>query len=80
MATVYLARAEARRKLVSRLPGLWTTERKTMSVKDVAAAGGWKDITTLIDCYRQPDEKTLRAVVEFVRPAPRSPAAADVRV
>ena len=51
-----------------------------MSVKDVAAAGGWKDITTLIDCYRQPDEKTLRAVVEFVRPAPRSPAAADVRV
>ena len=33
----------------------------------VAAAGGWKDITTLIDCYQQPDEETLRSVVEFVR-------------
>jgi integrase len=58
---------------------LWATERKTLPVKDVAAAGGWKDITTLIDCYQQPDEDTLRAVVEFVRPALRSPAAADVR-
>ena len=36
---------------------LWATERKTMPVKDVAAAGGWKDITTLIDCYGQPDEE-----------------------
>jgi hypothetical protein len=33
----------------------------------VAAAEGWKDITTLIDCYQQPDEETLRSVVEFVR-------------
>jgi hypothetical protein len=39
-------------------------------VKDVAAAGGWKDISTLIDCYQQPDDDTLRAVVEFVKPAP----------
>jgi hypothetical protein len=35
-------------------------------VKDVAAAGGRKDITTLINCYQQPDEDTLRAVVEFM--------------
>jgi hypothetical protein len=51
-----------------------------MPVQDVAAAGGWKDITRVIDCYQQPDQETLRAVVEFVRSAPRSPAAADVRV
>jgi hypothetical protein len=28
---------------------------------------GGKDITTLIDYYQQPDEETLRSVVEFVR-------------
>jgi hypothetical protein len=26
------------------------TDRKSLPVKDVAAAGGWKDVTTLIDC------------------------------
>lgn len=54
---------------------LWASERKGLPVKDVAAAGGWKDITTLIDCYQQPDEDTLRQVVEFRRPqAPLSGA------
>jgi integrase len=59
---------------------LWATERKGLPVKDVAAAGGWKDITTLIECYQQPDEDTLRRVVEFQPPkaprlrAPRRPA------
>ena len=47
---------------------LWATDRKSLPVKDVAAAGGWKDVTTLIDCYQQPDDETLRAVVEFKRP------------
>jgi hypothetical protein len=46
-------------------------------VKDVAAAGGWKDVTTLLECYQQPDADTLREVVEYERPAPRSPAAAS---
>jgi hypothetical protein len=56
---------------------LWATERKGLPVKDVAAAGGWKDITTLINCYQQPDEETLRAVVEFRRKL--SPAAGYVK-
>lgn len=43
---------------------------ESVPVKDVAAAGGWKDISTLIDCYQQPDDDTLRAIVEYVRPAP----------
>jgi hypothetical protein len=42
----------------------WATERKTYPLKDVAAAGGWSDVHTLLTCYQQPDEQTLRAVVE----------------
>jgi len=41
----------------------WATERKHMPLKDVAAAGGWKDIETLVRCYQQPDEETLASVV-----------------
>jgi len=37
---------------------LWATARKAFPVKDVAAAGGWKDVNTLIDCYQQPDDDT----------------------
>lgn len=45
----------------------WATDRKSLPVKDVAAAGGWKDVSTLIECYQQPDDATLRAVVDFKR-------------
>ena len=41
----------------------WATERKDMPLRDVAAAGGWKDPTTLIRCYQQPDEETIQRVV-----------------
>ncbi len=47
---------------------LWATERKQLPVKDVAAAGRWKDITTLLECYQQPDDVTLRAVVDYLPP------------
>jgi hypothetical protein len=30
----------------------WATERKELPLKDVAAAGGWKDVTTLLRCYQ----------------------------
>ena len=33
------------------------------SLKDVAAAGGWKDTETLLTCYQQPDADTLLAVM-----------------
>lgn len=58
---------------------LWATEWKALPVKDVAAAGGWKDITTLIDCYQQPDDETLRAVVDFRRPPAGNRPHAEVR-
>ena len=47
----------------------WATTRKHLPLKDVAAAGGWHDLTTLLTCYQQPDEETLREVVDFVKPA-----------
>ncbi len=31
------------------------------SLKDVAAAGGWRDVQTLLTCYQQPDQDTLLA-------------------
>ncbi len=34
-----------------------------MPLKDVAAAGGWRDPTTLVKCYQQPDEETICRVV-----------------
>ncbi len=45
----------------------WATERKHLSLKDVAAAGGWKDTETLLTCYQQPDHDTLLAVMNEKR-------------
>lgn len=47
---------------------VWATERKHLPPKDVAAAGGWRDIQTLMTCYQQPDEETMREVVDFEKP------------
>jgi integrase len=54
---------------------LWATERKHLPLKDVAAAGGWKDMTTLLECYQQPDADTIRQVVEYETPSQRPPVA-----
>lgn len=42
----------------------WATERKEYPLRDVAAAGGWSDVQTLLTCYQQPDPATMRAVVD----------------
>jgi integrase len=42
----------------------WATERKDLPLKDVAAAGGWKDVTTLLTCYQHADEATMLKVME----------------
>ncbi len=42
----------------------WATERKDMPLKDLAAAGGWKDVTTLLTCYQHADEATMLKVME----------------
>ncbi len=41
----------------------WATERKGYPVKDVAAAGGWKDEGTMLKAYQQADPETIRNVV-----------------
>jgi integrase len=41
----------------------WATERKGYPVKDVAAAGGWKDEGTMLKSYQQADPETIRKVV-----------------
>jgi integrase len=45
----------------------WATERKHLSIKDVAAAGGWKDVGTLLTCYQQADRETMLAVMSEPR-------------
>ena len=40
----------------------WATERKQSNPKDVAAAGGWKDVSTLLEVYQQSDEQSVLAV------------------
>jgi integrase len=41
----------------------WATERKGYPVKDVAAAGGWRDSETLLKSYLQTDPETVRQIV-----------------
>ena len=40
----------------------WAIERKFLPLKDVAAAGGWKDVNTLLEVYQQSDEESVLAV------------------
>jgi integrase len=42
----------------------WATERKHHPVSDVAAAGGWRDVGTLIEAYMRTDTVTVKRVVE----------------
>lgn len=41
----------------------WATERKGYPIKDVAAAGGWRDDKTLLASYQQADAATVKQVV-----------------
>lgn len=70
----WLAYAERKAELPKLVGGLWhpyrrkwATERKHLSITDVAAAGGWRDTATLLTCYTQPDNETLLAVMSEER-------------
>jgi hypothetical protein len=41
----------------------WVTDRKHLSPVDVAAAGGWEDVATMLKSYAKPTNKTLLAVM-----------------
>jgi integrase len=65
-----LLRAEREAKLQKLAGGIchpyrrkWATERKHLSIKDVAAAGGWKDVETLLTCYQHADRGTMLEVM-----------------
>ena len=74
VATRWLRLAENRAGLKAQRGGAWhpyrrkwATERKHLSPKDVAAAGGWVDTTTLQKCYQTADWETMEAVVSHPR-------------
>lgn len=66
----WLAEAEEKAKL-PKLDGslwhayrrAWATTRKHLPVVDVAAAGGWSDVSTLLKCYQHADHDTLLEVM-----------------
>ena len=41
----------------------WATNRKHLPTVDVAAAGGWSDVGTLLRCYQRPDDDTMLQVM-----------------
>lgn len=43
---------------------LWASETKALPSKDVAHAGGWKDMETMLGSYVQSDAETVLRVVE----------------
>ncbi len=70
LASAWLEEAEALAKLPKLEGSLWhayrrgwATARKHHPLSDVAAAGGWKDTTTLRTVYTQADPETVRRVV-----------------
>ena len=74
LASGWLRRAEVLAQLPKQRGSLWhayrrkwATERKHLSLTDVAEAGGWKDTQTLLTCYQQPDRESLLAVMSEPR-------------
>ena len=66
----WLRKAYRKAKLTPNPGGLWhplrrkwATERKDYPLKDVAAAGGWRDERTMLSSYQQADPETVRRVV-----------------
>lgn len=45
----------------------WASERNHLPLVDVAAAGGWKDTQTLVNCYQHADRDTKLAVMSEPR-------------
>jgi integrase len=45
----------------------WASERKHLSIADVAAAGGWRDLRSLENCYQSADDESILAVVTETR-------------
>ena len=42
----------------------FATELKSIPLTDLCALGGWKESQTVLKCYQQPDEATMRTALE----------------
>ena len=42
----------------------FATELKHIPLPDLCALGGWKDPKTILKCYAQPDDQTMRAALD----------------
>jgi len=70
----WLSRTEADAGLEKLDGSLWhayrrksAIERKHLPPKDVAAAGGWKDVNTLLEVYQQADPQSVLTVMSETR-------------
>src|SRR2546430_2032121 len=78
LAADWLKRAYRYAEIERPKGGLWhpfrrkfATERKFYPLRDVADAGGWKDVGTLLKCYQLSDEETIRTVMDNPKPLRR---------
>jgi len=78
LAADWLKRAYRYAEIERPKGGLWHpfrrkfgTERKFYPLRDVADAGGWKDVGTLLKCYQLSDEETIRTVMDNPKPLRR---------
>jgi hypothetical protein len=46
----------------------FASELKDVPLRDLCELGGWKDPQTILKCYQQPDERTMRAALANRRP------------
>ena len=58
----------------------WATDRRHSPLKDVATAGGWSDVQTMITCYQQPDAEmnALWSTSQNTRPRDAAATVAEV--
>ncbi|MFL5523810.1 MAG: tyrosine-type recombinase/integrase [Gemmatimonadaceae bacterium] len=60
----------------------FATELKAIPLGDLAYLGGWRSAQTILKCYQQPDDQTLRSAIHNrsvltssgLRPAERTPS------
>jgi hypothetical protein len=50
----------------------WATERKHLPLKDVARAGGWKDVNSLLGCQQADDASVLVVTSSTLKPRERA--------
>jgi len=74
MLTQWLAEAEKKAGLKKLSGGLWhpyrrkwASERMHYPLKQLADAGGWKDVATLVTCYQQTSDEQLLAIMSEPR-------------